>query len=72
MKQPQLGCPDVEEGTVLCSSRSSLFILTFSYGTAHMSCNNKHFEISGPSCLKLTRSLVNDLLKFTSSDTQIC
>ena len=26
----------------------------------------------GPSCLKLTMSLVNDSLKFTSSDTQIC
>ena len=27
---------------------------------------------SGPSCSKLTMSLLNDLLKFTSSDTQIC
>ena len=27
---------------------------------------------SGPSCSKLTTLLVNDLLKFTSSDTQIC
>ena len=26
----------------------------------------------GPSCLKLMTSLVNDSLKFTSSDTQIC
>ena len=26
----------------------------------------------GPSCSKLTMSLVNDMLKFTSSDTQIC
>ena len=26
----------------------------------------------GPSCSKLTMSLVNDLLKFTSSDMQIC
>ena len=26
----------------------------------------------GPSCSKLTMSLVNDWLKFTSSDTQIC
>ena len=26
----------------------------------------------GPSCSKLTTSLVNDSLKFTSSDTQIC
>ena len=27
---------------------------------------------TGPSCSKLTISLVNDSLKFTSSDTQIC
>ena len=26
----------------------------------------------GPSCSKLTTSLVNDSLEFTSSDTQIC
>ena len=26
----------------------------------------------GPSCSKLAMSLVNDSLKFTSSDTQIC
>ena len=26
----------------------------------------------GPSCSKLSMSLVNDSLKFTSSDTQIC
>ena len=30
------------------------------------------FFFSGPSCSKLTTSLVNDSLKFTSSDTQIC
>ena len=29
-------------------------------------------KISGPSCSKLTTSLVNDSLKFTSNDTQIC
>ena len=29
-------------------------------------------EISGPSCSKLTTSLVNDSLKFTLSDMQIC
>ena len=29
-------------------------------------------KTSGPSCSKLTTSLVNDSLKFTSSDTQIC
>ena len=27
---------------------------------------------AGPSCSKLTTSLVNNSLKFTSSDTQIC
>ena len=31
-----------------------------------------HTFPSGPSCSKLTMSLVNDSLKFTSSDTQIC
>ena len=30
------------------------------------------FLSPGPSCSKLTMSLVNDSLKFTSSDTQIC
>ena len=29
-------------------------------------------QIAGPSCSKLTMSLVNNSLKFTSSDTQIC
>ena len=29
-------------------------------------------EMPGPSCSKLTTSLVSDSLKFTSSDTQIC
>ena len=28
--------------------------------------------LSGPSCSKLTMSLVNDSLKFTLSDMQIC
>ena len=31
-------------------------------------CSN----LSGPSCSKLMMSFVNDSLKFTSSDTQIC
>ena len=30
-----------------------------------------HISNTGPSCSKLTMSLVNDSLKFTSSDTQI-
>ena len=32
----------------------------------------EHILFSGPSCSKLTMSLVNDSLKFTSNDTQIC
>ena len=39
---------------------------------ATKSVSNKSFPSSGPCCSKLTMSLVNDLLKFTSSDTQIC
>ena len=31
-----------------------------------------HPKSTGPSCSKLTTSLVNDSLNFTSSDTQIC
>ena len=31
-----------------------------------------HGSVSGPSCSKLMMLLVNDSLKFTSSDTQIC
>ena len=34
--------------------------------------HDRHTWRSGPSCSKLTTSLVNDSLKFTSSDTQIC
>ena len=33
---------------------------------------NGYCNIPGPSCSKLTMSLVNDSLKFTSSDMQIC
>ena len=32
----------------------------------------KKINTFGPSCSKLTMSLVNDSLKFTSSDTQTC
>ena len=31
-----------------------------------------YFDSPGPSCSKLTTSLVNDSLKFSSSDKQIC
>ena len=34
--------------------------------------NDDVLEHTGPGCSKLTTSLVNDSLKFTSSDTQIC
>ena len=37
-------------------------------GTVHRS---RYEWVSGPSCSKLTTSLVNDSLKVTSSDTQI-
>ena len=43
---------------VLCSNASDVII-----GVAKQ---------PGPNCSKLTMSLVNDSLKFTSSDTQIC
>ena len=49
-----------------------------SLGTSSPTCHGYHFIImahisqSGPSCSKLLMSLVNDLLKITSSDTQIC
>ena len=33
---------------------------------------NTNYDTPGPSCSKLTTSLVNDSLKFTSSDMQIC
>ena len=42
-----------------------------------MSAHNIYFhgeirKIAGPSCSKLTRSLVNDSSKFTLIDMQIC
>ena len=37
----------------------------------HCSSFTHSFRQTGPSCSKLTTSLVNDSLKFTSSDTQI-
>ena len=42
------------------------------YIEAHGMLLTKSQLLSGPSCSKLTSSLVNDSLKFTSSDTQIC
>ena len=47
--------------------------------TDEITCLHHHYDIgcnsantSGSSCSKLTMSLVNDLLNFTSSDAQIC
>ena len=55
---------------------SFLQIISFSYACyAYASCAllaYACFYQPGPSCSKLTTSLVNDSLKFTSSDTQIC
>ena len=39
---------------------------------SHFGMSRLLFKVSGPSCSKLTMSLVNDSLKFTSSHTQIC
>ena len=52
-------------------------IILWSISTKVMwpSCNSNIQPLdlqTGPSCSKLTTSLVNDSLKFTSSDTQIC
>ena len=58
-----------------------MFVITLFLFSAHQlmmlySCTRfpkSHFnKSSGPSCSKLRMSLVNDSLKFTSSDTQIC
>ena len=52
---------------------------TFSQAAAQINTELKYHTrpkyctvCSGPSCSKLTMSLVNDSLKFTLSDTQIC
>ena len=49
--------------------RPFLLIVQFSNPVAETISFSK---ISGPSCSKLKTSLVNDSLKFTSSDTQMC
>ena len=60
-------------------SADGFFFDFFSKNGLDISCEiifqgDSSLEISslGPSCSKLTTSLVNDSLKFTSSDTQIC
>ena len=52
---------NIQADLSLCWSHKSY--CRFSYMLAQI--------LSGPSCSKLTMSLVNDSLKFTSSDTQI-
>ena len=54
----------------------SIMIITFNLHHKNYKENSNvlkshHNSQPGPSCSKLTMSLVNDLLKFTSSDTQI-
>ena len=50
--------------------REAFFFLLLTF---YANCLNLHdMSKPGPSCSKLTTSLVNDSLKFTSSDTQIC
>ena len=46
----------------------TLNVLTYK----HLTILVLKFKCPGPSCSKLTMSLVNDSLKFTSNDTQIC
>ena len=49
-------------------NQKSKNIMANGVGPDEMAC----YKQSGPSCSKLTMSLVNDSLKFTSSGTQIC
>ena len=46
-------------------------ILGYKISLPNLSYNLNNDNQSGPSCSKLTTSLFNDSLKFTSSDTQI-
>ena len=53
----------------------SLYCEQYEAKGAYLQIRSRHFcqpKSSGPSCSKLTTSLVNDSLKFTSSDMQIC
>ena len=51
-----------------------IFSIIVYYCIAYPSFKVKENSVqpSGPSCSKLMTSLVNDSLKFISSDTQIC
>ena len=60
--------------TVICLGYDSGRVLSFHIficGQAE-AFEGLALQTSGPSCSKLTMSLVNESLKFTSSDTQIC
>ena len=50
----------------------TVIVVTSSAPWINICIMSKTGTLSGPSCSKLTTSLVNDSLKFTSSDTQIC
>ena len=50
--------------------RKGLFMSTYEYVECILYGETR--KLPGPSCSKLTMSLVKDSLKFTSSDTQIC
>ena len=45
--------------------------ITIAFGSERETTGTHDYK-PGPSCSKLTTLLVNDSLKFTSSDTQIC
>ena len=51
---------------------NNIQVLTLLEVLLHFPCKIIHYRRPGPSCSKLTTSLVNDSLKFKSCDTQIC
>ena len=66
------GLYSTESGTTVTTGRiSGGFRNTFLRPWKNVTRFN-HLLKAGPSCSKLTMSLVNDSLKFKSSDTQIC
>ena len=62
----------------ICQNMDFFMILVlctdfWDYLSTNFKCREiQTLRIPGPSCSKLTTSLVKDSLKFTSSDTQIC
>ena len=60
-----------------CSANKAFTLELSNRVIKRLPCTNRSQRVkaeiqTGPSCSKLTTSLVNDSLKFTSSDTQIC